>query len=275
MPGFNPDEYEPVEARIHRFWDDFEDGRIATDLVKDEPPRVIVRAEVFRDIRDTHPAATGYAQETIGEGMVNRTSALENCETSAIGRALANFGYAVKARPSREEMSKTTPAPQALEGGTTPSTAENVAGGSGGRGTPAVGVGAPSPAAGTSSVPADPPERSGSRSPAGAGNTSEGATPGRVRAAAPSDAPSGEVVTLDGERIAYGEGAAEPSGAAPSSPADTTTLAALLEAVDGSEVRAVNAVNKALHTSHKKADLEGLTPDAWAAGLRLVLGDES
>jgi len=53
--------------------------------------------------------ATGYAEEVRGAGNVNRTSHVENCETSAVGRALANAGYAgsdVNKRPSREEMSK-------------------------------------------------------------------------------------------------------------------------------------------------------------------------
>jgi hypothetical protein len=52
---------------------------------------------------------TGYAEEVRGAGNVNRTSHVENCETSAIGRALANCGMAgsdMSKRPSREEMSK-------------------------------------------------------------------------------------------------------------------------------------------------------------------------
>ena len=56
---------------------------------------------------DAAPAATGYAHESVTSRGVNLTSALENCETSAIGRALANLGYAPKGkRPSREEMAK-------------------------------------------------------------------------------------------------------------------------------------------------------------------------
>jgi hypothetical protein len=68
---------------------------------------------------------TGYAEEVRGAGNVNRTSHVENCETSAIGRALANCGMAgsdMSKRPSREEMSKvqrqTTSNGPAVERGT-------------------------------------------------------------------------------------------------------------------------------------------------------------
>ena len=62
---------------------------------------------LFKDASDGVAWATGYAEETVSSRGVNQTSALENCETSAIGRALANAGYAPKGkRPSREEMSK-------------------------------------------------------------------------------------------------------------------------------------------------------------------------
>ncbi len=50
--------------------------------------------------------STGWANEIPGEGMVNASSPLENCETSAVGRALANIGYHGSKRPSQEEMKK-------------------------------------------------------------------------------------------------------------------------------------------------------------------------
>jgi hypothetical protein len=50
--------------------------------------------------------STGLAFEIDGQGMANKTSALENAETSAIGRALANAGYSGNKRASREEMAK-------------------------------------------------------------------------------------------------------------------------------------------------------------------------
>lgn len=107
MPGFKLDDYEPVEDRLAKFWADHPTGRVGTDLISFSEREYIVRAEVYRAAEDPSPAATGYAQETVGSSPVNKVSALENAETSAIGRALANAGYATKGkRPSREEMSK-------------------------------------------------------------------------------------------------------------------------------------------------------------------------
>lgn len=104
---FNLDDYETVEERLIKFWKDNPDGRIATRLLEHSPSRFIVEAAVFRKADDAHPWATGLAEETIQGRGVNATSALENCETSAIGRALANAGYATKGkRASREEMGK-------------------------------------------------------------------------------------------------------------------------------------------------------------------------
>jgi hypothetical protein len=80
---------------------------VLTELVAYSDSAFIVKAEVWRDQADIGPASTGFAEERVGSGPVNRTSALENCETSAVGRALANLNYAPKgARPSREEMGK-------------------------------------------------------------------------------------------------------------------------------------------------------------------------
>ena len=56
---------------------------------------------------DIRPQATGFATEIEGTSPVNRANASENCETSSIGRCLANLGFAAKGRrPSREEMGK-------------------------------------------------------------------------------------------------------------------------------------------------------------------------
>lgn len=104
---FNLEDYETVEERLVKFWKEHPDGRIETLLVDATLQRFIVKASVFRTEADAQAWTTGYAEETVSTRGVNSTSALENCETSAIGRALANAGYVTKGkRPSREEMSK-------------------------------------------------------------------------------------------------------------------------------------------------------------------------
>ena len=101
------DDYEPVEDRLLKFWKDYPDGRIETELIEAATNRFIVMARLYRTEADQRYWVSGLAFETITDRGVNATSALENCETSAIGRALANCGYATRGkRPSREEMSK-------------------------------------------------------------------------------------------------------------------------------------------------------------------------
>ena len=104
---FNLDDYETVEERLTKYWKENPDGRIDTKLLDFNSGRYIVQAFIYRTEVDNSPWATGLAEETISGRGVNSTSALENCETSAIGRALANAGYATKGkRASREEMQK-------------------------------------------------------------------------------------------------------------------------------------------------------------------------
>lgn len=104
---FNLADYETVEERLIKFWKDHPDGQIHTQLLEQNSGRFIVLASIFRTEADARPWTTGLAEETVQGRGVNATSALENCETSAIGRALANAGYATKGkRASREEMTK-------------------------------------------------------------------------------------------------------------------------------------------------------------------------
>ena len=104
---FNLADYETVEVRLEKFIKDYPDFRIATELEVCEKDRYIVKAYLFKDAQQSTAFSTGLAEEKVTDRGVNQTSALENCETSAIGRALANAGYAAKGkRPSREEMTK-------------------------------------------------------------------------------------------------------------------------------------------------------------------------
>jgi rRNA processing protein Gar1 len=104
---FNLEDYETVEERLVKFWKDHPDGQIHTKVVEASASRFIVEASIYRTEADLRPWTNGLAEETVQGRGVNATSALENCETSAIGRALANAGYATKGkRASREEMGK-------------------------------------------------------------------------------------------------------------------------------------------------------------------------
>jgi hypothetical protein len=132
--GFNLDDYEPVAARLDR-WLAYRHGgyeastndypRVLTRMVSEPGADIcVIRAELWLG---EMLISTGYAEEVRGQGNVNRTSHVENCETSAIGRALANCGVAgsdMSKRPSREEMSKvqrqTTSNGPAVERGTDP-----------------------------------------------------------------------------------------------------------------------------------------------------------
>jgi signal recognition particle subunit SEC65 len=107
---FNLNEYQTCAERLELFWKDHPDGRIDTKLIEATASRFIVQAYIYRTEVDQHPWASGLAEETVSGRGVNATSALENAETSALARALANAGYSPKGdaskRASREEMSK-------------------------------------------------------------------------------------------------------------------------------------------------------------------------
>jgi hypothetical protein len=105
--AFNINDYETVEVRLGKFIAEYPDFRIYTELLESSPTRFIVRASIYRTELDANPWATGLAYEVVTDKGVNSTSALENAETSAIGRSLANAGYAAKGkRPSQTEMAK-------------------------------------------------------------------------------------------------------------------------------------------------------------------------
>lgn len=116
MGKFNIEDYETVDSRIKRFYTDNENGSIITDLenISSDFSHVVVKASIFID---GVQRSTGYAMEIKGQGFVNKDAWLENAETSAIGRALANFNYSGDLRPSREEMSKTQRQPVKPEKG--------------------------------------------------------------------------------------------------------------------------------------------------------------
>ena len=111
---FNLNDYETVESRIKKFYEQNPDGRIVTKWLNefrlsDTAETYIVKASVYLTAGDQAnklPKATGLAVEISGTGGANNGSALENAETSAIGRALANMNLSGNKRTSREEMEK-------------------------------------------------------------------------------------------------------------------------------------------------------------------------
>jgi len=105
--SFNPTEYATVAERLVEFWKDCPRGRIMTFMEVDDGTRVLMRGELYADIGDPVPTTTGWAEEVRGSSMVNKTSAVENCETSLCGRLLANYMYqGSKNRASLEEIVK-------------------------------------------------------------------------------------------------------------------------------------------------------------------------
>jgi len=109
MATFDLESYATVQERIAQFYQDFPDGSIRTFLARNDGPEVVFEARIYRTPEEAAMGiyTSGWAREVEGKSPVNRTSHLENCESSAVGRALANLGYATDARrPSRSEMIK-------------------------------------------------------------------------------------------------------------------------------------------------------------------------
>ena len=118
--GFDLSNYETVEQRLVRWWSAYPNGRVYTCMMNYTGDACVFYAELYADKDDKMPVATGYAEEVKSDRGVNSTSFVENCETSAIGRAIANCPLQAPAsgpRPSRNEMQKverltTSPQPQ-------------------------------------------------------------------------------------------------------------------------------------------------------------------
>ena len=106
-PDLSLEHYAPVADRLTLFYARYPTGRVVTELVARDELEIVFKAVVYRSADETLPAATGWAAERIGDGDINSVACLENTETSAVGRALANLGLtASRNRPSLEEMEK-------------------------------------------------------------------------------------------------------------------------------------------------------------------------
>jgi hypothetical protein len=112
MARFNLDDYETVHQALIRLYTQYPNARVWTDNTTPEgvTDRYEFTAHIYLNRENIHPDATGWAYEVIGSTNVNQTSAMENCETSAIGRAISNSVLVLTKpnnnRPSREEMEK-------------------------------------------------------------------------------------------------------------------------------------------------------------------------
>jgi len=109
MAHFNLAEYQTVQERVDLFWSRFSQGRFNLELVSISPEQVVFKAEVYLHKDDLYPATVDFAEERLGSSPVNKTSFVENCATSALGRAISMLGgeFSPKGkRPSASEMSK-------------------------------------------------------------------------------------------------------------------------------------------------------------------------
>ena len=106
---FNLQDYEDVDTRIHKFYETYADGSIHTELIENNEEKgiVVFKATAYRTYADTMAAAIGYARGARKDRGVDRDFWFENCETSAIGRCLANLGLSTRGkRASSLEMAK-------------------------------------------------------------------------------------------------------------------------------------------------------------------------
>lgn len=97
--------YVEVNVRVEKFWEKYPNGRIATELISWDNGVVVMKASAYKELCDPLPSSTGFAYEKEGSSFINKSSALENCETSAVGRALALLGFEIKKSiASKEEV---------------------------------------------------------------------------------------------------------------------------------------------------------------------------
>lgn len=107
--AFDLSQYQTVQERIDAFWAKWPNGRLNLDVVLLTENQVVMKAEVYLDKDDLKPATVDYAEERLGTSHINKVSFVENCATSAYGRAISALGgeFSPKGkRPSASEMDK-------------------------------------------------------------------------------------------------------------------------------------------------------------------------
>lgn len=107
---FNIEDYEKVKERKKKFYAKFLDGRIIVEAVEINDKTAVFKVTLYKSAEDQAKGlalSTGYAQEFKGQGgFANKFSWCENCEESAVGRALDNAGFSGNNKCSQEEMKK-------------------------------------------------------------------------------------------------------------------------------------------------------------------------
>lgn len=101
-------EYTPVNERILEFNKQYPKGCIQTKLISEPTSKnLIVKAIITPNIEVPTRFFSSYAQEVIGDSFINKTSALENADTSAVGRALGMMGIGIlESVASADEVNK-------------------------------------------------------------------------------------------------------------------------------------------------------------------------
>jgi len=109
MAYFDISQYQTVQERIDLFWELHPNGRFNLEIVSMTPEQVVIKSEVWTDIAEEKPRAVDFAEERFGSSPVNKTSFIENCASSSLGRAISQLGGTLSPKgkkPSAEEMAK-------------------------------------------------------------------------------------------------------------------------------------------------------------------------
>jgi hypothetical protein len=109
MAYFDLSAYQTVQERIDLFWQLHPNGRFNLEIVSMTPDQVVIKSEVWTDIAEEKPRAVDFAEERFGSSPVNKSSYLENCATSSLGRCISQLGGPLSPKgkkASAEEMDK-------------------------------------------------------------------------------------------------------------------------------------------------------------------------
>lgn len=96
MAGFNIDDYVTVPERVVSFYEKYPDGSLQSEVIELSDTRVVMRAYAYRTPDDVRPGIGHSMLGIPGSTPYTKGSEVENCETSAVGRAIAMLGFHVK-----------------------------------------------------------------------------------------------------------------------------------------------------------------------------------